>query len=382
MLLVPAGRASADTVPVSAATVTPLPGVSNVQLVSKSGRYVVADGRLRDLRTSRILRNLPGTPVSISDDGRYVTYAVPKKTATSVRGTPTHRWDHLQVSIKVYDRRTRKTRTATTARSGKAVKPAWRTPCVVGEDTCEEGLKLEWAPQLAGGQISGNGRWVAYCANYQTPDRADLYIKDMRTKRLAVRTGVCSPLDDYMNDRLQAPSISENGATVLLPGLRTTGEEGPGHWAPSKVLLNRSRVVEVGGYSPTMTHDGKTISIKGAFASYDSDAYVYDEGPVTWVHLGTGTATLASPTHLQLTMQNASRRGRYVAELDSPTYPDFRLTVRDRALGTVTDLTPAVNAAGYALRDSTYPAPILTGDGKTVFVQTQQGPWVAVRWMA
>ena len=37
------------------------------------------------------------------------------------------------------------------------------------------------------GQMSPDGRYVAFCANLTDPARGDLYIKDMRTRKLTIR---------------------------------------------------------------------------------------------------------------------------------------------------------------------------------------------------
>lgn len=380
LLLAGGGPALAETTPqpVSSAVVTPLS--VDVQSASKTDRYVTTATALYDTQARKVVKRFPSRAsiVSLSDDGRYVTYTLPGASGREVRGKLTSQWDYKQNTVKVFDRKTRKTRTATTTQSGKALRPAWRSPCLAGSSACEEGFDIAWAPGLVGGQISGNGRYVVFCANYATPQRVDLYIKDLRTKRLAVRKGACAYEDDYMEDRLRAPSISEDGGTILLPGSGSSGEEGIGRWGPSRALINRARLIEVGGYAPTITHDGKTISVKGAF---QSDSYTYDDQPVTWLDLPTGTRTPADPTDLQLTMQNASRHGRYVVIHTRDTSDPWgaRLIVKDRTLGVDHDLTPALAAAGYTLPD--WSRPILTGDGRTVFVQTQQGPWVTIRWL-
>jgi hypothetical protein len=377
---------NADTpvLPVPAVVVDPLP-VGDVSVVSKTGRFVITSGTLYDAQKRRVIKTFPAsaTVVSISDDGRYVTYTLPGKARRTILGQPTHKWDYKQATVRVFDRKTRTTRTATTTRTGKALKPAWRSPCIAGTNTvgqvpCEEGFQLPWAPQLVGGQISGNGRYIVFCANYTKANRIDLYIKDWRTKRLTIRKGACSFLRGEMDDRILPPSVSENGATILLPGWLTY-PEGPGAWGPSKALINRKRLIEIGGITPSMTHDGKTLSIQGAFRSDEAWNRPESSLPVTWYHLPTGVQTPADPPGLRLTMQNASRHGRFVVELvGTPSLP-LNLTLRDRTAGVTYNLTPALEATGYHLRDSTVPAPILTGDGKVVFVPTTQG-WVMARW--
>lgn len=377
LMLAGVGPALADTPPqpVTSAVVTPLS--VDVQLASKTGRYVTTGNALYDTQARKVVKRFPSRAsiVSLSDDGRYVTYTLPRTSGREVEGKPTRQWDDKQNTVKVFDRKTGKARTATTTRSGKALKPAWRSPCLAGSGACEEGFEIAWAPGLVGGQISGNGRYVVFCANYATPQRVDLYIKDLRTKRLVVHKGACAYEDDYIKDRLQSPSISEDGGIILLRGQARTGEVG-GTWAPDRALVNRARLVEVGGYQATMTHDGRTISIV-------SDGNDDEEGtrPVTWVDLPSGTRTPADPSDLQLTMKNASRHGRFVVVQTRETSDPWgaRLIVRDRTLGVDHDLTPALQAAGYAL--PAWSRPILTGDGRTVFVQAQDGPWVAIRWL-
>jgi hypothetical protein len=54
---------------------------------------------------------------------------------------------------------------------------------------CEEDQKLRYAPQLTCGQISGNGRYVVFAANFRKPERIDLYVKNLRTGALQVFKG-------------------------------------------------------------------------------------------------------------------------------------------------------------------------------------------------
>lgn len=367
---------SAEQVPLPVPTVTIAQDVpaAGVELASKSGRYVISGNALFDRQTQRTLKRFTGRVRSITDDGRYVTYIVdgPAGKAPFV--------GRLKRVVKVYDRKTRRVRTATTTSGGRTLRPAWQGNCRATEGCGDDGFSITDGPQLQGGHMSGDGRFIVFCANYSKPERVDLYIKNWRTKRLSVVRGACSyDRDaDAGGDIIQPPLISENGGTILLAGPRRYGEN-VGSWGPSKALLNRKRLLEVGGITPTMTHDGQTISVKGPFSS----DVVWDDAvplPVTWYSVPTGTSVAASPAGLQLDMRNASRHGRYfVNDYFSPALARRLLTITDRTLGVEYDLGAALAAAGYRLPNSSGPRPVLTGDGKVVFTSVEQG-WVAIRW--
>jgi hypothetical protein len=393
---------AADAEPVvPVVAVTPVRALPLV--VSKSGRYVVqvVGGRLelRDLRKDKRLKRFPAgaqaSSVSISDNGRYVTYTVPGKGKT---------WDRTRRDIRVYDRKTGRTRSAATTRSGKSLKPKWRTTCVgdlndpnaTSATVCDEGIPLTAAPQLDGGQISGNGRYIAFCANYIRPDRVDLYIKNWRTKSLKRINGACSYShdEDVGWDWILAPMVSENGSVILLPGAWRYGEDGDGCWEPSRALVKRREWTQVGGRAPTMTHDGQLVSTVGlptACDDYSAAAHI-----VWWFDLGTRTGRPADEPGLRVTMRNASRHGRYVTwfeysdqPMDPVTgrYPGERWLIWDRTTGQRFDLGAALLAAGYEPRlggvwyghGPSVDYPLMTGDGRTVFLDTDRGA-VAVRW--
>jgi hypothetical protein len=383
MLLVPAATASGVAVPTGLTPVSaeqgnlPVPSVSiaqdvpatGVDLTSKSGRYVISGNVLYDRQKKRTVKRFPGGIRSLSDDGRYVTYIVDGRAGKAPF------IGRLQRIVKVYDRKKGRTRTATATSGGRALRPAWKGTCRADDGCGDDGFSITDGPQLQGGHMSGNGHYIVFCANYLKPDRVDLYIKNWRTKRLSVVRGACS----YDNDadaggqNIQPPLVNENGDTILLAGPRSYGEEGAGTWGPSKALLNRKRLVEVGGITPTMTHDGRVISVKGAFRS---DTYWDDPLPVTWYSVRAGTSTPADPAGLQLDMRNASRRGRYFVNLVYQGQEQPRFTITDRALASTYDLGAALNSAGYRPQNG---SPVLSGDGKIVFTPTEQG-WVSINW--
>lgn len=322
-----------------------------------------------------------------------MTYSVAGATG---RRHPVH--SELQRTVKVYDRITKRTRTATTTTSGREIKPSWRTPCTRDNGLCDEGPSISRAPQLEGGAISGNGHYVVFCANYAKPDRVDLYIKNWRSKKLTRVNGACSYWDywDDGRDHIYAPMISEDGNTILLPGRLTDSWAGSGY-SPSRMLVNRSRLVEIGGRTPTMTHDGRTISLMGELRPTQP---VEEPFPVAWYDRVTGSTAPSDPGCTRLSTTNASRHGRYFVAyrfgpgggcerggpLTTPT-----LTITDRSAGVTYDLSSALRANGYELPQAipggqtwpdghaATPQPVLSGDGKVVFVPTTRG-WVSLTW--
>ena len=352
-------------------------GLQIVAAVSRTGRYILGSpveyGRvhLRDLETDTLIKRLPkgaGGP-SMSDNGRYVSYSLPVG-------------DWGRRKVLVYDRRTGRTKEATTKTNGSTLRPSWRNRCT--EPLCEEDQKLVYSPQLTGGQISGNGRYVTFCGNFRKPARIDLYVKDLRSKRLQSFKGACQPLvAEGDTEQLQAPTVSEDGNTILLAGRLVSYEDG-NTWGPGRALFDRSRLVEIGGVGNTMTRDGLTLTINGAFTGTDEGTPV----GVAWYDVATGTSVPADPPTLRMNLKNSSRDGRYVLWKQDYVAP---LQIRDRTSAIDYDLQAALEAAGYAL-DSTAGAvgngfvwghsdakSALSGDGQVAFVRTTVGI-VAIRW--
>lgn len=406
IVLMPLAPPASAALPPPATDATPVVRITGTRdlpvVVSKTGRYAVQriDGRLqlRDLTRDRLVKRFPAAAsgVSISDDGRYVTYVVPGKGEV---------WDRTRRTVRVYDRRTGRTRTATTTKSGKALKPTWRATCVADSDdlpadstrvVCDEGIPLTAAPQLDGGQMSGNGKYIVFCANYIRPARIDLYVKNWRTKSLKRINGACSYRSDrdVGTDLILPPSVSEDGRVILLPGRWTYAEDGDGCWEPSRALVARRTWIQVGGRWPTMTHEGRLISTVGAPAGCDDGSA--SAHAVWWFDVATRTTRPADQPGLRLTMQNASRRGRYVTWFEygdlpwdpaAGTYPGERWLIWDRTTGIRYDLGQSLRSAGYEPQvggvwhghGPSVDYPLMAGDGRTVFLSTDRGA-VVVRW--
>lgn len=350
-------------------------GLHDVFGLSRTGRYVLGAplskrARLIDLQTDQTLFRLPRNAAAptLSASGRYVAYTV-----------PVGKWGRHRVLVR--DRVTGLTKDVTRRSNGKRLRPAWTGTCT--QARCEEDQKLTYAPQLTGGQISGNGRYVVFSANFAVPGRIDVYLKNLRTGRLQRFTGAGRMfVQEGDAERIPAPSVSHNARTVLIPGRLDSYEAGD-TWTAGRALFNRADLVDIGGVGNSMTRDGATITINGVFAGSS-------EGPpseVAWYDVAIGTRVPATPAGLRLTLTNASSDGRYVV-----WKPDLAsaLRLRDRTAGLDHDLQAALTAAGYTVLASAG-APggfmwghidrhaAISGDGRVLCITTDHG-LVAVRW--
>jgi hypothetical protein len=368
------GMAAAAADPVTI-TVTAT-GLQSMAGVSRTGRFIVGSeveyGRpqLRDLATGTrvaLLARKASRP-SLSDNGRYLAYTL-----------PVGEWGRQKVMV--FDRRKRTTTNVTRRSDGTLLTPSWRSRCTVA--LCEEDQKLRYSPQLAGGQISGNGRYVVFSANFRKPGKIDVYLKDLRTGRLTVFKGAGRlQLAEGDTEQLQAPSVSEDANLILIPGRLESYESG-NTWQPGRAVFDRSRIVDIGGVGNTMTRDGRTITINGAFSGTAEGTPV----GVAWYDVATGTSVPADPPTLRMNLGNSSRDGRYV--LWKASLADA-LEIRDRAAGISYELQAALTAAGYAV-DSIAGAPgsfvwgypdtksAMSGNGRVAFVKTTAGV-VAITW--
>ncbi len=362
--------------PASALTIDPQPtGLADVFGASTTGRYVLGAPlnkrlRLLDLTADSTVVKLPrkAADPSVSDNGRLVAYTMPID-------------DWGQRRVMVFDRRTGRTREVTRRTSGSLLRPSWRGRCTLA--LCEEDQKMRYSPQLDGGQISGNGRFVVFAANFAQRNRIDVYVKNLRTGVLQRFTGAGRPLvAEGDTEYIQAPTISADGNTILVPG-RLEAYESSDTWSPGRAIFNRSSVVDIGGVGNSITRDGRTITINGVFAGTIEGI----PSEVQWYDVPTATSVPASPTQLRLTLTNSSADGRYAL-----WKPDLasKLRIRDRTLGLDYDLYGALVAAGFGVTETAgapggflwgYPdrKAVMSGDGQVVFVATDQ-EIQAVRW--
>ena len=361
--------------------------------VSKDGRIALgwrtAGGPvvLVNLGTGRTLRTLRSGPnyayASLSSTGRYVAF-----TRAHRRGSCTY-WRPW-----VYDRVTGKSRLAASSRSGAALRPSWSqsTGCATISASTPEPMGVYFHSGVRGpGMMSPDARYVVFCANLAVATRGDLYIKDLRTRKLTRRAGVCSLSPGEDEPALAAPQVSEAGRTILLPA----NPLGSTVTYRASVLLNRKTLRpvtlpgDVAAERIQLTDDGRSIYYQ---AGAGMGAWRYDVASGTSTGLVFGDPMRGdeiSPGQEYRDPEWITRRGRYVAyygsRVDDPAIGrELVVGVFDRDTGVATDLTAAAVAAGMPRRYGQVPAtptPVgISGDGKVVFLHTANGV-VAVPWM-
>ena len=365
----------------------PVPtGISTLIDVSKDGR--IALGRLtetgpvvlRDLVKNKTLRTLKSsgnyTYKSLSSDGRYVSFNKTYKKGACTYSRP---W--------VLDRKTGKARLAATTKSGKQLLPTWSQATKCAQiSTAESSFGTYFHSGTQGpGQMSPDGRYVAFCANLIDPARGDLYIKDMKNRKLAIRPGICHLTQE--EGELYAPHVSEGARAIMLP----FNDDGSTLSHRADVLLNRT-VVRTGAIPNSerlmLTDDGSAIyyEVGGANGGGRYDTATAAVSPLL---VGDPMRQEIQPGQENREPQTMSRRGRYASyhgsRLTDPNpVPVGLIGVFDRDTGLAVDLSPALTAAGVPLQIGSVPnslVPVeISGDGQVVFFQTAAG-WVSVRWM-
>ena len=334
-------------------------GMSQVVDVSKNGRIVLGQyGRryvVRDVVAGKTLRKLPTsssyTYLSLSSDGRYVLYL--KQVADE--------YGFYQPWVR--DRVTNKTRLAAADSRGHAI----RAGRPVADDQEVSGDSRKAA-------MSANGRYVAFCANLERTSH-DLYLKDMRTRKLTTVRGACI---GYGEDDVFNPlQVSEDARVILLPGWH----DETGGWQAATLWVRGALRADVGGESPNLTDDGSAVYSNGplTFVRYEENA---PPNPIRYDIPTRALTTLPAGDPVSAEM---SRRGRYVIALRDPaTTQAPGLGVLDRSTQQLTDLTSRLEAAGVSPPTTQhYEATRLSSDGKVVFVGPsygQKGTWVALTW--
>jgi hypothetical protein len=360
-------------------------GMHTILDVSKNGRIVL--GKLtdsgpfvvRDLVRAKTLRTLKSGPgysyKSISSTGRYVHFT---KDFTRKGCTYARPW--------VYDRVTKKARLAAATRSGKPLVATWTRPnqCpYISYTTSAFGMHSVGGP----GQMSPDGRYVAFCANLTDPARGDLHIKDMRTRKLTIKKGLC-PLTTEAQE-FYPVHVSEAARTIMV--LRN--EAGSTASYGAVIVLQRRTVRGVslpgnaGARELWLTDDGMSI-FYGVGGSPDAGRYDTASGATAALTPGDPLRNEAlQPGEEYRDSVGMTRRGRFVtyhgSRLDPNAVRVGLVGVFDRATGQAVDLTAA---SGMPLQvGTTTPVPNslvpihISGDGRVVFIGW--GGWATLHWM-
>jgi hypothetical protein len=345
-----------------------------------------------------------GAPIAASSDGRYIL-GVSGKGAVSVWDTVKgrtarklhsgQRYHYLDISAdgtmisytktmkynacladvpKVRNRRTNKSRVVATNAKGRIL-PSWRPARCPGD---EDDTRLSYAPQFSLPALSGNGRYVAFCANLSAPQARTLYRKDLRTGAVIAWQDACATWEDGGDTWFVNPQISDDGSVILVPG-EPDWSEGNSGQRTFQLVVNGQVLPPVMGGAQYLNGPGTFVLADrpGSGCGYPScaDTHVrYD--------VATGTVTdlpAGSPIDGSISSDGTySMFGGY----------DKKLAVASLLTGAVTDLVPVVAAYGLAPGTGSgwefgpwySTAPIITPDGTRVIFQAATGLVHSFRW--
>lgn len=347
-------------------------GLSAAIAVSGDGHYILGvAGKSKvsvwDTWKSRSARKLPsGTRYryfGISTAGTLISYSQLTKFNGCSAEVP-----------KVRYRKSNKTRVVATAANGRTLTAGWRPARCPGD---EDDSRLSYAPGFSSPALSGNGRYVAFCANLDAPNSRTLYRKDLKTGALTIWQDACFIWSEGGDTGFAAPQISDDGQVILLPS-------GPS-WSDEAITDATFGLIVAGvAQSPIA---GRGLRLDGAgdvvlaqrpgsgcgFAACPPEAVRYE--------VATGvSATLAanSPIEGSITSDASS------AMFDAFTHP---LAVANLRTGRVSDLAPAVQGLGVTpatVGPATSPwysgSPLITPDGMRVIFRATTGKVYSYRW--
>lgn len=343
------GTAGASSVAVSASGPIPT-GMTAAAGISYDGRYLL--GRLggrwvvRDVIAGRTVRKLPSTwrysYSGLSGSGKWVAY----RRVSAFAG--------CQVPVpKVRNRITNASRWLATDNRGKLLKAKWRAARCPND---EDDSRVSATPQFSVPVLAADGRTAAFCANLERPDRYDLYLKRIASKRLTRIDGACSLWADGGDTGFQAPQISYDGSVVLAPG---TDDESA-TWGPFQLFVGGTLRTGVVGRDPRLTISGATIFASRPSSSCQPASCPHD--PMTYDVASGATIPLPPGASVDTAM---SATGMIAITGDWP-----ELAVVNRATSVTTSLTAQLQAAGLQqgyLRG----LPMISGDGRWVLFAAQ-----------
>lgn len=227
--------------------------------------------------------------------------------------------------------------------------------------------------------VTRDGGVVAFCANYDTPQRFTLYVKNLTTGALAKRPEACGlggPDPGGWGWMVDAPEIAADGHVIHLRGARYA-EDSPYYYYGDTLVFPASGTSRKINGQGSMTRDGKTLFMRIGVHEYGTrdrtggkvGTYTIDSKRTTTLP---GTRTIYGTNALDFdAFTQATYRGRYVAYGDKPI-------ILDRQTGATSDIANVVARSSDFVpeaRDWTSPQPRISSDGKTVYTLVENG-WV------
>jgi hypothetical protein len=217
--------------------------------------------------------------------------------------------------------------------------------------------------------VSRNGRKAAFCANYESPKKPLLYVKDLRTGLLTRTSVLCGVSYEETARLTRAPQMSEDGRVVHVNGntYNVPRDMPTSHWMGDTLYFTGpGKVRAINGFG-SMTRDGGTILMRvgvrpegtadttgGRVGAYNIRTRAIRALPGTATIYGNDVFTFSA-------FDQASRRGRFVVNATS---------VIDRTYGITVDISALLRTKGYtippdeAAQCSTTRS--ISGDGKVV----------------
>lgn len=229
---------------------------------------------------------------------------------------------------------------------GAPLKPAWAV-----DPEYDEEYDSYWStPQLliTAASISRNGRKAAFCANYASPRKPLLYVKDLKSGKLTRTTVLCGASWEETTRLRRAPEMSEDGKVVHVNGatFNVPRDMPTSHWLADSVYFTGSgKVRTVNGWG-SMTRDGGTILMRvGVRPEGTADrtggrvgAYNVRTKRITTLP---GRATIyGNDVFTFSAFDQASRRGRFIVNDTSVIDRTYRIT---------TDISALLRAKGYTI---------------------------------
>ena len=360
-LMVAGGALSAGAVTASPPVVTPITQVWTIDEVSHTGRWVAGQGTTAD-GVSIVDRKTGTVTAEPSDGPRWF-----------IRDNPVLRLNRDYVAAypkaAVYLRNvaTGVRKRIDTDSKGVPLKPAW----AVNPKYDDQYDSYYSTPQLliSAESVSKRGRKAAFCANYDSPKKPLLYVKDLRTGRLTKTAVVCGASYEETTRLTRAPQMSDDGRVVHVNGstFSVPRDMPTSHWlADTLYFTGTGKVRNVNGFG-SMTRDGRTILMRvgvrpegtadttgGRVGAYNIRTRAIAALPGTETIYGNDVFTFSA-------FDQASRRGRFVVNDTS---------VFDRTYGITVDISAILRTKGYTIPadeaancDTTRS---ISGDGKVV----------------
>jgi hypothetical protein len=252
--------------------------------------------------------------------------------------------------------------------SGTPLTPTWQAT------DCEEGCDYHQSPRLhvTTESVSGDGRVVAFCANYEAPKEPTLYVKDLSSGELARTTVRCGITrfgredddDEFSDEGMSSPTISADGSVVHVSGDQSTGGEfGRVGWSSDTLYFTGDGQTRLVGGAGVMVRDGRTLYLRRGEqpevpeADVDVQYVSYDVAsggstPLPWMAEFLGSR----PGAVEVDFDTMSSDGRLVVN---------RSAVHDVSTGAETDIFSLLREEGYRPTDEWRPLRI-AGDGSTI----------------